>query len=446
MAGVHYLALSDPRHGLCMPAPAPASSLGNPRPPFSSVVGLPAMLTEREGLVVARDGIGSLPVSLAACRKILIVRLDFIGDWVLTTPFLANLRRSAPQAEITAVVLTRVFDLARTCGFVDRVVAVEASHVGPVEFLAADRGQLSAFVTDYGGGEFDLALVPRWDIDFNAALRIADGSDAGQVVGFSEACTPERQRANRGDDRYYSAVFLDRSEAHEVEHKLAFLEALGGTVAHRELALHLDRADTAAADRFIVDHLAGARRFLAVAPFATGRKQLPVERTIELTARLAEEFAVPVVVIGSPVHGEAAERFMAGLEAPAVSSVGVPLGVSAALIGRAEAFLGMDSGPAHMAAALRTPAAVIFSHPLSGSPTHVGAPQRFRPWAHPDEALIVQPDAPLAPCVEGCEADEPHCIAQLDVEAIYPAIAAFMAGFMVEPAILRAADRRRPTV
>jgi len=105
----------------------------------------------------------------------------------------------------------------------------------------------------------------------------------------------------------------------------------------------------------------------------------------------------------------------------------------------------MDSGPAHIAAALRTPAAVIFSHPRSGSPSHVGAPERFRPWGVPDDVLIVQPDAPLAPCVEGCEADEPHCITQLGVDAIYPAIAAFMAGFMVEPAMPRVAELRRPT-
>jgi len=428
-----------------MPTPAPASSLGNPRPPCSSVVALPAALTEREGLVVGADGPARLPVDLAACRKILVVRLDFIGDWVLTTPFLANLRRSAPRAEITVVVLTRVFDLARTCRFVDRVIAVEATHAGPVEFLAVDRGQLSAFVTDYAGGKFDLALVPRWDIDFNAALRIADGSGARQVMGFSEACTPERQQANRGEDRDYSAVFLDRSEAHEVEHKLAFLKALGGTVTRRELTLHVDRADTAAADRFIAEHLGGARRFLAVAPFAAGRKQLPVGRMIELTDRLAKEFAVPVVVIGSPVHAESAEEFTAALEAPAVSAVGVPLGVSAALVGRAAAFLGMDSGPAHIAAAVHTPAAVIFSHPRSGSPAHVGAPQRFRPWTDPEHLLIVQPARPLAPCVEGCEADEPHCITQLDVDAIYPAIAEFMAGSMAEPVMPRSAEMRRPT-
>ena len=406
---------------------------------------MPTALTEREGLVIDADGPARLPVDLGACRKVLVVRLDFIGDWVLTMPFLANLRRSVPRAEITVVVLTRVFDLARACGFVDRVIAVEATHAGPVEFFAADRGQLSAFVTDYAGGKFDLALVPRWDIDFNAALRIADGSGARQVVGFSEGCTSERQQANRGDDRYYSAVFLDRREAHEVEHKLAFLEALGGTVTRRRLTLHLDRADTAAADRFIAEQLGGARRFLAVAPFAAGRKQLPVERTIELTDRLAAEFAVPVAVIGSPVHAEMAEQFVAGLDAPAISAVGVPLGVSAALIGRAAGFLGMDSGPAHIAAALRTPAAVIFSHPRSGSPSHVGAPQRFRPWGEPDQVLIVQPDAPLAPCVEGCEADEPHCITELEVDAIYPAIAAFMAGFMVEPAMPRSAALQRPT-
>lgn len=395
-------------------------------------VALPAAPTARRGLVVPAEGGGRLPVDLAACRRILVVRLDFIGDWVLMLPFLANLRASAPGAEITAVVLTRVYDLARACRFVDRVVAVDPVEAGPVAFFGRDEADVADFVADYTGGVFDLALVPRWDTDFNGALRIANGSGARQVIGFSEGCTPQRAVENRGDDRFYDAVLLDRGNAHEVEHKLGLLEAIGGRVSERSLRLDLDAADRAAADRFVTDAISGDGRFLAVAPFAIGRKGLPPDVTADVTARLARELDLPVVVIGSPVHGEEAAGFAAMLRRSAVSAIGLPLGVSAALIGRATALVGMDSGPAHIAAALGTPVSVVFAHPESGAADHVGSPERFRPWGDPARIQIVQPATPLAPCVEGCEADAPHCITQLDADWLTPRIAGFLARFVPE--------------
>lgn len=393
---------------------------------------LPAALSARAGRVVNVDSPAGLAVDLAACRKILVVRLDFIGDWVLTTPFLASLRRSAPDAEITAVVLNRVFDLARSCRFVDRVVGVEAAASGPVDCYADGSDRLAAFVADYAEGGFDLALVPRWDTDFNGALRIADGSRAGQVIGFSETNTGQRRALNRGDDRFYSAVLLDQNNVHEVEHKLTFLEAIGGTVRDRGLALDLDEADEVTAARFVADRLGSAGRFLAVAPFAAGRKQYPPERTAELINRLVAAFDLPVMIVGSPVHADDATAFAAMIDGRAVSAVGLTLAVSAALIGRATVLIGMDSGPAHIAAALGAPVTVIFNHPSGGSPVHVGSPERFRPWGDPERLLIVQPDAPLPPCVDGCEADSPHCITRIAVDDIHGQVARFVERFARE--------------
>ncbi|MBN9021954.1 MAG: hypothetical protein J0H08_07650, partial [Rhizobiales bacterium] len=75
-----------------MPRPDPPSSLGNPAPAVSTLLDLPDVPPGRAGRVVA-PGHGAAGIDLVACRAILVVKLDFIGDWVLTTPFLAGLRR-----------------------------------------------------------------------------------------------------------------------------------------------------------------------------------------------------------------------------------------------------------------------------------------------------------------------------------------------------------------
>jgi hypothetical protein len=87
---------------------------------------------------------------LASCRRILVVKLDFVGDWVLGLPFLHELRRHAPFAHITAVVLDRVFELAVACRSVDRVVAVRGGCVDTA--ASTSTADTAAFLSDYRRG------------------------------------------------------------------------------------------------------------------------------------------------------------------------------------------------------------------------------------------------------------------------------------------------------
>ncbi|MCB1486299.1 MAG: hypothetical protein KDJ88_02450, partial [Bauldia sp.] len=89
------------------------------------------------------------------------------------------------------------------------------------------------------------------------------------------------------------------------------------------------------------------------------------------------------------------------------------------------------------------PVSIVFSHPSTGSPDHVGSPHRFRPWGDPSRVQIIQPDTPLPPCVAGCDADAPHCIAQLDIDDLYPPISDFLSRFV--PRRVEAGEARSAT-
>jgi heptosyltransferase-2 len=100
---------------------------------------------------------------------------------------------------------------------------------------------------------------------------------------------------------------------------------------------------------------------------------------------------------------------------------------NAALIGRAALFIGMDSGPGHIAAALGVPVVTVGAQPVGASPEHTGAPERFGPWADAARVLVLRPPAHSAPCTDGCDADDPHCILGLAVDEVLPRVLAFAA-------------------
>ena len=98
---------------------------------------------------------------------------------------------------------------------------------------------------------------------------------------------------------------------------------------------------------------------------------------------------------------------------------------NAALIGEAALFVGMDSGPGHIAAALGVPVVIVGVHPHGASPGHPAAPERFGPWGDPSRVLVLRPPGHHDPCRDGCEADDPHCILGLTVDDAVAAAAVF---------------------
>jgi len=381
---------------------------------------------------------------LRRCRKILVVKLDFIGDWILTTPFLDNLRRNAPRAEITAVVLDRVFELAATCPFVDRTISLSRADQRRVVFAAANVEELASFRRDYRGQRFDLALVPRWDADFNGALQVAFGSRAPEIVGFSERSATRRDILNRGEDRFLSHVVVDRRLVHEADRDLALIEALGGRIIEAPVRIDFTAADANEADRFLACAMVRANRFLVLAPFGSkARSTLPSALLARIIRRLAKAFDLDLVVIGGPHEEDRAAAFAHEVGRDAVSAAGkLGMRASAALIARAGAFIGMDSGPAHIAAAVGTPVAVISCHPIGGAPDHANAPERFAPRGRAGAVVVIRPPRATAPCQGGCASDEAHCILALDETVLWPQLADFIeATFGILPA---KAKRSRP--
>lgn len=346
---------------------------------------------------------------LATAQRLLVVKLDEAGDFLLATPFLRGLRASAPQARIVLAVRPEVAELAAPCPHVDAVVAPRPKPGGGgIELTAVTPGAVASFAECFRAG-FDLTLVPRYDFDRHGATNFAANSRARAVVGFSEAVTPWKAAGNAGFDRAYTHLLTPPPGQHEVEQNLALLAFVGGTAAGTQLELSLTAEDRAEAARLLGD----TDRFLAVAPGAASvRREYPPDRLARALAPLAAGLGLPLVVLGTAEERAAAAVLSAALPSRVLDLTGrTGLRLAAAVIARAAGLVAMDSAPAHMAAAAGVPVAVFSCHPEGGDPNHFHAPERFRPWS--DRALVLRPAAAVPPCTDSCSAGEAHCIAAI---------------------------------
>jgi heptosyltransferase-2 len=378
-------------------------------------------ITRRVGDVFYRRTAGggdATELDLSRLQRVLVVRLDKIGDVVLATPFFRELRRNVPRASITLIVGPAAYPLVAACPYVDEVQIYDwrrSRYFGPVHHLHA----LMKARRDLWHRRFELAVVPCWGVDYYLASFMAYFSGAPTRVGYSERVMDAKRRLNRGFDSLFTHVSYDNAVRHEVEHNLDLLRFMGGTIESDALELWVSEADEEFAVQTLSAHSVRQDDLLiAVAPGAGAPKRCwPIERFVELAAWLNETHAARVVILGGPEDKALGPTLVTAAGGTGIDLVGnATLSQAAAVLQRCRLFVGNDSGPMHLAAAAGATVIAISCHPRTGSVQHENSPTRFGPWGA--QHAVLQPEHAEPPCSQSCSAAEPHCIAGVSLEQV----------------------------
>ncbi len=349
-------------------------------------------------------------------KNILVIRQDSIGDLVLTSAFLRELRRSNAGAQITLVVDPNLINLVELCPHVNHVLGAELSFCGAtvnlgrvLEAMRVSQGPLRA-------SRFDLALIPRWDADLYHSAYLSNFSGARERVAYSEDVSAWKSAVNRGFDLLLTRAIHDRAPKHELERNLDLLRFAGGTIREKHLELWLS-ADDRETTRCMLE-LGGVSASDLIVALGVGaahrRRRWPLARFIEVGRFLEAKYGAKIAVVGGPEDYQFGHRVKVAIPG-AVNSCGrLSLRQTAALLERAQLTIANDSGPMHLAAAAGSTVLEISCHPKSCDANHENSPVRFGPWT--DEHLVLQPESTTEPCKLGCEQNHAHCILRVSAE------------------------------
>lgn len=282
----------------------------------------------------------------ASARRPLVVRLrNWVGDVILSVPTLQRLEREGHALHL----LGRGWAGDLLAGFGWKVHRVPASHLAHIRLLRRLRAEL-------GAGTAALAFPYA----FSSALEMRLGGlpavgFAGQGRGLLLARPVPRPEGLHTLDEYWALgqAFLGGAP-----------EPAPAAVDWKLAPAHLEEAD-----RLIRAHGLGAG-FIVACPFASGAiggqdKHWP--RFPELVAALARETGRCVVLCPGP--GD--EAVVARRDYPAALTLeGVGMGAYGALLARASLMVANDTGPGHLAAAVRAPLVSVLG---PTDPAHWGA-------------------------------------------------------------------------
>lgn len=356
-------------------------------------------------------------------RSILVVRLDEIGDVVLTTPFLRELRHAYPLAHITLVVKKAVYNLVELCPYVNDIETYEKRR-GVLSFIKAVFAAKSFCEEKLAGKHYDIAIVPRWDMDYSYwGGLIAWYSGANRRIAFSEKVNVEKAVFDKGYDGFYTDVVNVRELNHEVRRPLELLRYLGKRIHSEEIELWTNDADECVAERLFNAFAINPQNIILCVLLGAGspRRQWNINNYVDAVQILLKRYSnVQVVLMGgqeaSLLSNVFVERCLNAIDFVGKTS----LRESIAIFKRCDLVLGGDTGSMHMAAASGMAGIMISCHPKEGRDDHPNSPLRFAPWSK--KIIVLQPQHTIDDCVDGCDKEYAHCINQITVKQVVDAM------------------------
>lgn len=281
-------------------------------------------------------------------KNILIIKLSAIGDVIHALPVAHALRQCYPQSRITWIVEKPAYDLLTNNPNIDEIMIFEKAKYKSFSGLIRHGCELAEVLRSK---KFDLA------IDLQGLFKSAAISWLSGARGRLVYCN-----ARELSDRIGKRVCGDFSDGHIVDRYLDVVRYLGGDIQQPEFTIHI--TDEEAKLSHSIAAKAGldlAQAYVVLAPGTNWpNKCWPLPHFSSLANKLTTLGLIPVIV-GGPGDQHLAAEISDRTNIPPVDLTGkTSLKQLAYIIQQARAFVGGDTGPMHLAAALRTPTVALF--------------------------------------------------------------------------------------
>ncbi len=398
------------------------------------------------------------PLSLEKIKKIGIIKMENIGDAVLMTPLLTQLRKIF-KGEISLLCPPLHHDLWRNCPHIDRLHCAERfifqeyykkilcnrdaqrAHLEHFERFerSANNFWQDAWVNNFARWtesivpflqDCEVIMIPRGLSDnygalnaaclTNARWRIMNYDDNPKATGRSFEGFIHHNNGYKRNITHIQPIGLER--AHEAENMIDLLHAFGVQPSE---PLRLSYWPSSH-DKNVVDNLMAKTKRIKRIVVSTGAsrktKIWPLENFITALRKLSAYGQYELFLVGGESDRVAHQLLAANLPNIPTHDFTEQLTLSqtAYLMNKCDLMIGNCSAPAHLAAAANISVLQIVAHPKTGSPTNMHSPNRFGVLG--DRSISLQPAASAGPlCVESCYANDAHCILGVTPDAVVAA-------------------------
>jgi heptosyltransferase-2 len=336
-------------------------------------------------------------------QKILFLELWGLGDFVIATYSLPALRSCFANAKIAVLCSGDVSELMQGCPYADEIISYKfpwTKHGKKYSFSSYDWKSFISLLIDLRRRNYDIVIGGRPDPRNNFLSWLVGGRER---VGFgSRGCG------------FFLTKSLSKHE--ENQHQLgrweAALRAIGCVKKPRRHGFWLSTFELQEAERIMGESgisSADAKEHVLIGIHygaSKPQRRWPMECFAEVADLVSQSPNVIIVVFS-----DTKENWTVFPNSAVILLPKVGIRILCALITKIDILLCNDSGPMHIADAVRTPVVALFGR---------GVPSEFGPIG--PEHIIIEAKVDCRPCYVGCSYSKPKCWDTIEVSEVVEAL------------------------
>jgi heptosyltransferase-2 len=334
-----------------------------------------------------------------SCKNLLVRGVNWIGDSVMTLPALRALRKTMPSAKISLLVKPWVSPVFENNPNIDEIITYGNEYTGAMGKIKLSR------------------MLNKKKIC--GAILFQNAFDAALITFL--AGIKERAGYNRDGRRplLTTAVSVPKNEkeAHQITYYLNLLEQIGINAEYSDPYIYLTLNERLHARELLKNM---KRPILGINPGATygsAKRWLP-ERFAEIANWFIKDTHGSVTIFGGKNEVDIAQEIDKHILENKLFFAGkTSLRELISLISECDVFVTNDSGPLHIAYAVKTPLVAIFG---STDPKLTGPPPEANASGGGNSNVVITPDISCSPCFERtCKNNDMRCMYAITSDDVY---------------------------
>jgi heptosyltransferase-2 len=300
-------------------------------------------------------------------KRILLIRTDRFGEFILNTPIIRAIKEKLPLGYLCIMVNPSVREIAEGNPYINEIMIYDEKRMHG--FFKSLK-----LIFEIKKKKFDLVIILNPKKKFN-------------VITFLTGI-PVRLGYNRKWGFLLTHKIEDRKSSgqkHEVEYNLDLVRRIGIDTQDKSLFISVDKEDEQFIDSLLKDlGIINTDLLIALHPWTSDPvKQWSIEDFSRLAQRLSKELSCKVIIIGGKEEIDKSINFCQG-NPDLINLTGkLTLRLSAALLNKCRLLISNDSGPVHLACAVGTPVIALFRSDIAGK-----SARRWGPWG--EEHIVIE--------------------------------------------------------
>ena len=310
-------------------------------------------------------------------KNILVVRLNAIGDMIVSSAFLRELRRNYKNAHITLIVAPNVIPVIELCPYINEIIPFESKDIESDKSLVSIMKKVYAFVKDkLSKRQYQLAFSLRFFTDNFSSLCMMWLSGAKERVGYD--LRPYRWWISYIDDIYGITFFLNsiflttdlippKNMLAEHDRNFYALKRMGLSIEEVHMELFYSNEDLETAKNLLKDLDPIPKKIILGIGGSIKSKKYPVDKYVTVMKELSHMYDLYFILVGSKEEVEDSILIEESMKSDRIINLVNKTSIREveAVISLCDAYMGNDTCHVHIAAAAQKPVLVLYREPMS---------------------------------------------------------------------------------